>query len=365
MTDKERKEFEDHGLVVEEHISKTEEEKAACNEEKKMLLKDLLKEDPKQKYGRLIIFAAVVVAMLTILTAIVTATRGSQQNNQIFSDVEFKTSDSKETVVPDQIVIDKKTESANKTSEKESNYKDDSDSKAMESDAALDNPTDSVSSVENIVEPVQVANHSQTQQNQATGATTEKSNNMISSGNETSALSQTKSESVVAKPEIPVQESQNPVDNTPTQEKPSVSQQTQKCDHTWTEVTETKTVIDSEAYDEQVCVQEAYDEQVCTQEAWDEPVYEWKGHYVCRTCGAASDQFETDDHWWGHLLVAHEFPSTYTAVSWQEQVGTVHHDAVYETVHHDAVYQTVHHDAVSHTETIVVGYRCDKCGESK
>ena len=63
------------------------------------------------------------------------------------------------------------------------------------------------------------------------------------------------------------------------------------------------------------------------------------------------------------------------------QVGTTHHDAVYQTVHHDAVYQTVHHDAETTTvhhkatghneqvvdqaawdETVTTGYKCSSCG---
>ena len=44
------------------------------------------------------------------------------------------------------------------------------------------------------------------------------------------------------------------------------------------------------------------------------------------------------------------------------QVGTTHHDAVYQTVHHEATYQTthheaettiVHHDATGHNEQAV------------
>ena len=66
------------------------------------------------------------------------------------------------------------------------------------------------------------------------------------------------------------------------------------------------------------------------------------------------------------------------------QVGTTHHDAVYQTVHHDATYQTVHHeaettvvhhDATGHNEqavdqaawdeTVITGYTCSGCGAAK
>ena len=73
--------------------------------------------------------------------------------------------------------------------------------------------------------------------------------------------------------------------------------------------------------------------------------------------------------------------------SWHDewmQVGTTHHDAVYQTVHHDATYQTVHHeaettivhhDATGHNEqvvdqaawdeTVTTRYTCSSCGATK
>ena len=73
--------------------------------------------------------------------------------------------------------------------------------------------------------------------------------------------------------------------------------------------------------------------------------------------------------------------------SWHDewmQVGTTHHDAVYQTVHHEATYQTVHHeaettivhhDATGHNEqvvdqaawdeTVITGYTCSGCGAAK
>ena len=54
------------------------------------------------------------------------------------------------------------------------------------------------------------------------------------------------------------------------------------------------------------------------------------------------------------------------------QVGTTHHDAVYQTVHHDAETTTVHHKATGHNEqvvdqaawdeTVTTGYKCSSCG---
>lgn len=156
------------------------------------------------------------------------------------------------------------------------------------------------------------------------------------------------------------------------------------CNHDWKPITKKVTITDKDAYDEQVQVKAAWDEQVqtkaawdeqvCVQEAYDEPIYEWRSVNVCKTCGATEDQFANFDEFGAHLMSAHQYPSRYYAKEWQEQVGTQHHDAVYQTVHHDAEYQTihhdaeyktVHHDAVTHTEEQVTGYKCSKCGATK
>lgn len=156
------------------------------------------------------------------------------------------------------------------------------------------------------------------------------------------------------------------------------------CSHDWKPVTKKKTVtvkaaydeqvVDKAAWDDQVVDQPAWDEQVCVQEAYDEPVYEWRGTDVCKTCGAREDQFANSDAFGAHLMDAHDLPSRYYHITWQEQVGTTHHDAVYQTVHHDATYKTVHHDATYKTvhhdaetreEDEVVGYKCSKCGATK
>ncbi len=137
-----------------------------------------------------------------------------------------------------------------------------------------------------------------------------------------------------------------------------------------------ETVVIKAAWDEQVLVQDAYDENVLVQEAYDEPVYARVA--VCNACGHAflDPNEDIGDHmeagcwssWHGENM----------------QVGTTHHDAVYQMVHHDAVYQTVHHDAetttvhhdaTGHTEkvidqaawdeTVITGYTCSGCGATK
>ena len=137
-----------------------------------------------------------------------------------------------------------------------------------------------------------------------------------------------------------------------------------------------ETVITKAAWDEQVLVQEAYDENVLVQEAYDEPVY--ARVEVCNACGHVFLDPNED---------INEHMAAGCWSSWHGenmQVGTTHHDAVYQTVHHDAIYQTVHHeaettvvhhDATGHNEqavdqaawdeTVITGYTCSGCGAAK
>ena len=136
-----------------------------------------------------------------------------------------------------------------------------------------------------------------------------------------------------------------------------------------------ETIVTKEAWDESVLVQGAYDEEVLVQDAYDEPVYGWID--ICNRCG--------------HVFSSGEDVGVHMAAgcwsSWHAewmQIGTTHHDAVYQTVYHDAVYQTVHHDAVyqivhhdaaghyentvdqdAWDETVITGYTCFDCGEKK
>ena len=137
-----------------------------------------------------------------------------------------------------------------------------------------------------------------------------------------------------------------------------------------------ETVIIKAAWDEQVLVQDAYDENVMISDAYDEPVYAWVG--VCNECG---HKFLDPNEDIGDHMEAGCWSSWHD--EWM-QVGTTHHDAVYQTVHHDAIYQTVHHeaettvvhhDATGHNEqavdqaawdeTVITGYTCSGCGATK
>lgn len=137
-----------------------------------------------------------------------------------------------------------------------------------------------------------------------------------------------------------------------------------------------ETVITKAAWDEQVLVQDAYDENVMISDAYDEPVYAWVG--ICNECGHKFLDPNED-------IDVHMGAGCWS--SWHDewmQVGTTHHDAVYQTVHHEATYQTVHHkaettivhhDATGHNEqvvdqaawdeTVITGYTCSGCGAAK
>ena len=137
-----------------------------------------------------------------------------------------------------------------------------------------------------------------------------------------------------------------------------------------------ETVITKAAWDEQVLVQNAYDENVMISDAYDEPVYDWVD--ICNECGHKFLD-PSDD------IDVHMGAGCWS--SWHAewiQVGTTHHDAVYQTVHHEATYQTVHHeaettivhhDATGHNEqavdqaawdeTVITGYTCSGCGAAK
>ena len=137
-----------------------------------------------------------------------------------------------------------------------------------------------------------------------------------------------------------------------------------------------ETVVTKTAWDEQVLSQAAYYEPVLVSEAYDEPVYGWVD-----VCNACDHHFWTADDDVGDHMEAGCWSSWHA--EWL-QIGTTHHDAVYNTVHHDAVYTTVHHDAettvvhhdaTGHYETVVTqaawdetvttGYKCSGCGATK
>lgn len=103
--------------------------------------------------------------------------------------------------------------------------------------------------------------------------------------------------------------------------------------HDWVAVTETRTVVDQAAYDEQV------------------PITEMKVFAICNDCGADITnlgQAGISDHMYNHMI--------------NDTGNGGYHFEAREVV---TGYQTVHHDAVTHTETVTTGYRCSTCGATK
>ena len=98
--------------------------------------------------------------------------------------------------------------------------------------------------------------------------------------------------------------------------------------HNWVAVTETRTVVDQPAYDEQI------------------PQYQDVKRMICNQCGAdisGNAVAHNDQH------LSNYEPGGYHSEVRQMLIG----------------YQTVHHDAVTHTETVTTGYRCSTCGATK
>ena len=100
--------------------------------------------------------------------------------------------------------------------------------------------------------------------------------------------------------------------------------------HDWVAVTETRTVVDQAAYDEQV------------------PVTEMREHEICSSCGADLTGTDASAHVYQHMINGDDKGGWHS--EWREEVTG---------------YQTVHHDAVTHTETVITGYRCSTCGAKK
>lgn len=93
-------------------------------------------------------------------------------------------------------------------------------------------------------------------------------------------------------------------------------------------MTETRTVVDQPAYDEQI------------------PQYQDVERMICNQCGAdisGNAVAHNDQH------LSNYEPGGYHSEVRQMLIG----------------YQTVHHDAVTHTETVTTGYRCSTCGATK
>lgn len=120
--------------------------------------------------------------------------------------------------------------------------------------------------------------------------------------------------------------------NNSSSSKPSNNSSSKPAEHThnWVAVTETRTVVDQAAYDEQV------------------PVTEMREHEICSSCGADLTGTDASAHVYQHMINGDDKGGWHS--EWREEVTG---------------YQTVHHDAVTHTETVTTGYRCSTCGATK
>lgn len=96
--------------------------------------------------------------------------------------------------------------------------------------------------------------------------------------------------------------------------------------HNWVAVTETRTVVDQAAYDEQVPITEM--REICVGNQSGLQINGDSNEYLLNNSNG-------DSGWHSE---------------WKEVVTG---------------YQTVHHDAVTHIETITTGYRCSECGKTK
>ena len=126
--------------------------------------------------------------------------------------------------------------------------------------------------------------------------------------------------------------SESKKDNTASTGSSSNSNSSKPAEHThnWVAVTETRTVVDQPAYDEQV------------------PVTEMREHEICSSCGADLTGTDASAHVYQHMINGDDKGGWHS--EWREEVTG---------------YQTVHHDAVTHTETVTTGYRCSSCGKTK
>ena len=111
--------------------------------------------------------------------------------------------------------------------------------------------------------------------------------------------------------------------------------------HDWEAITEQVKVVDKEAYDEEV-------------------LDHWEGWDECQGCGAQFESGSTDlaKHILGYAVkdrFGNQLPEECTEIFGPASA----------TNKKEAIYKTVHHDEVSHMETIIKGYKCTRCGETK
>ncbi|NEG89123.1 hypothetical protein [Bifidobacterium aerophilum] len=111
---------------------------------------------------------------------------------------------------------------------------------------------------------------------------------------------------------------------------------------------ETRTVMVTPAYDEQVIDTPATTKQEIVKPAWEEKVLVSPEHKVHHEA-----VYKTVDHPAEYKTIDHP-AETHTEKVLVSPEHTVHHEAEYKTVEHPAEYKTIEHEAKTHTEKVLV-----------
>lgn len=103
--------------------------------------------------------------------------------------------------------------------------------------------------------------------------------------------------------------------------------------------------------------EKGHNEQVLVKDAYDEPIYGYKYHSFCNTCGLdlTANGINDAQHVEQHILNDEGGSTTQKPV--EVQTGTIHHEAVYETRY------VV--DSPATTKQELVGYKCSGCGKTR
>lgn len=142
--------------------------------------------------------------------------------------------------------------------------------------------------------------------------------------------------------------SNNPGSSKPSNNNGSSSNNSKPAEHKHDWVAQYKTVnVPEKGHNEQVLVQAAYDE----------PTYGYEYHSFCNTCGLDLTANGSNDaqHVKQHMLNGEGGSTTQKPV--EVQIGTIHHEAVYETRY------VV--DAPATTKQELTGYKCSSCGQTR
>ena len=134
----------------------------------------------------------------------------------------------------------------------------------------------------------------------------------------------------------------------PSNNSDSNSESSKPAEHTHNWVAQYKTVnVPEKGHNEQVLVQDAYDE----------PTYGYEYHSFCNTCGLdlTANGINDAQHVKQHMLNGEGGSTTQKPV--EVQIGTIHHEAVYETRY------VV--DSPATTKQELTGYKCSGCGKTR